>query len=137
MSYRKFLFLLTVMVLFPLLGRAQSIPEKEYQACINELNARCPIEHPDGWALLTFTDQGDTTRVELLYPSLLKGFLPALTGNAQNVRNLWVRQMRMFGDDWKSFVRLMLAARRTLVIDFTMGDGDPAASITFQREDFD
>lgn len=143
MSYPKILFLLTALVLLHLTGLAQTQPEKDYEACVTELKARCPIEYTDGWAILSFTDQEDTTRVALAFPSVLNGFLPALTTDTQNARKLWVRQMYMFGSDWKTFVRLLLAARRTLVLDFILGAGEdgaegyPVATMTFLPEDFD
>ena len=137
MSYSKNLFLLTAFVLCFLTGFGKNNPEEDFKTCVTELNARCPIEHTDGWAILSFNDQSDTTRIELAYPNVLGGFLPSLTVNTKNAKQLWVRQMHMFGEEWKAFVRKLIAARRTLVLVFTLDAGEPpVATIALTPEDF-
>ena len=138
MSYRKILLLLTAVVLFPLFGSAQNKAVEEYDAYVAELKARCPIEYKDDWGIRSFKSNDDTTRVELQFPSLLVPCLSALTVNTENARKLWVRQMHMFGEDWAKFERLLLAANRTLVLDFVLEDEEegPLATMTFLPEDF-
>jgi hypothetical protein len=132
----KYIILAAAVALSSIVGLAQSKPVQEYETCVAQLASRCPIEHKDGWTILSFKNNGDTTCVELAFPRVLTGFLPALTEDTRNARALWLKQMNVFGDDWRQFVRLMLAARRALVIHFTLGDQDPIAVMTFRPEDF-
>lgn len=133
----KCLIVAVVVAMSTMVSFAQSKPDQDFDAFVAQLNERCPIVHDDGWAILAFRSSGgDTTHVELAFPRLLNAFLPALTGNTQNVRRVWARQMNMFGDQWKEFVTLMLDARRTLVLDFMLDDEPPVATVTFLPEDF-
>jgi hypothetical protein len=69
--------------------------------------------------------------VQLQIPTILNAFLPALTADTDNAKRLWVRQMKMCGEDWKQFAKLLVETNRSLTIQFMLNEDEQVASMTF------
>ncbi len=127
-------FLLAAVLLFPLLGFAQeteTVELPDFDTFVAELNAKCPIDYNDGWAIYSFVTTDDMATVQLQIPTLLNAFLPALTADTDNAKRLWVRQMKMCGDDWKQFAKLLVETNRSLTIQFMLNEEEQVATMTF------
>ena len=127
-------FLLAVVLLFPLLGFAQeteTVELPDFDTFVAELNAKCPIDYNEGWAIYSFVATDDMATVQLQIPTILNAFLPALTADTDNAKRLWVRQMKMCGDDWKQFAKLLVETNRSLTIQFMLNEDEQVASMTF------
>lgn len=127
-------FLLAVVLLFPLLGFAQeteTVELPDFDTFVAELNAKCPIDYNEGWAIYSFVTTDDMATVQLQIPTILNAFLPALTADTDNAKRLWVRQMKMCGDDWKQFAKLLVETNRSLTIQFMLNEDEQVASMTF------
>lgn len=130
-------FLLAVVLLFPLLGFAQeteTVELPDFDTFVAELNAKCPIDYNEGWAIYSFVATDDMATVQLQIPTILNAFLPALTADTDNAKRLWVRQMKMCGDDWKQFAKLLVETNRSLTIQFMLNEDEQVASMTFTPE---
>lgn len=129
------LLLLLMLLALPAVGLAQETQPVDFDAMVAELNAKCPIEYQDGWALSSVTNSADTSTVALIVPPVLQGFLKALTEDNDNVRRLWLGQMSsMFGRDWTDYKRQVVATGRTLVIKFMFYENEPVATMVFTPE---
>lgn len=127
--------LLLVLLALPVLGFAQEAQPVDFDAMVAELNAKCPIEEQDGWAISSITNSADTSTVALMVPSVLKGFLKILTEDNDNARRMWLGQMAsMFGRDWTDYKRQVVATGRTLVIEFMFYEDAPEAVMVFSPE---
>lgn len=127
-------FLLAAVLLFPLLGFAQeteTVELPDFDTFVAELNAKCPIDYNEGWAIYSFVATDDMATVQLQIPTILNAFLPALTADTDNAKRLWVRQMKMCGDDWKQFAKLLVETNRSLTIQFMLNEDEQVASMTF------
>lgn len=127
-------FLLVAVLLFPLFGFAQETETTElpdFDTFVAELNAKCPIDYNEGWAIYSFVATDDMATVQLQIPTILNAFLPALTVDTDNAKRLWVRQMKMCGDDWKQFAKLLVETNRSLTIQFMLNEDEQVASMTF------
>lgn len=127
-------FLLAAVLLFPLLGFAQeteTVELPDFDTFVAELNAKCPIDYNEGWAIYSFVTTDDMATVQLQIPTILNAFLPALTADTDNAKRLWVRQMKMCGDDWKQFAKLLVETNRSLTIQFMLNEDEQVASMTF------
>ncbi len=127
-------FLLAAVLLFPLLGFAQeteTVELPDFDTFVAELNAKCPIDYNEGWAIYSFVATDDMATVQLQIPTILNAFLPALTADTDNAKRLWVRQMRMCGDDWKQFAKLLVETNRSLTIQFMLTEDEQVATMTF------
>ncbi len=127
-------FLLAAVLLFPLLGFVQETETAElpdFDTFVAELNAKCPIDYNEGWAIYSFVATDDMATVQLQIPTILNAFLPALTADTDNAKRLWVRQMRMCGDDWKQFAKLLVETNRSLTIQFMLNEDEQVATMTF------
>lgn len=130
-------FLLAAVLLFPLLGFAQeteTVELPDFDTFVAGLNAKCPIDYNEGWAIYSFVATDDMATVQLQIPTILNAFLPALTADTDNAKRLWVRQMRMCGDDWKQFAKLLVETNRSLTIQFMLNEDEQVASMTFTPE---
>lgn len=130
-------FLLAAVLLFPLLGFAQeteTVELPDFDTFVAGLNAKCPIDYNEGWAIYSFVTTDDMATVQLQIPTILNAFLPALTADTDNAKRLWVRQMRMCGDDWKQFAKLLVETNRSLTIQFMLNEDEQVASMTFTPE---
>lgn len=127
--------LLLVLLALPALGFAQEAQPVDFDAMVAELNAKCPIEYEDGWAISSITNSADTSTVALMVPTVLKGFLKILTEDNDNARRMWLGQMAsMFGRDWTDYKRQVVATGRTLVIEFMFYENAPEAVMVFTPE---
>ena len=130
--------LLAAVLLFPLMGFAQEAETEvlpDFDTFIAGMNAKCPINYNEGWAIYSFVATDNMATVQLQIPYLLNGFLPALTTDTDNAKRLWMRQMRMCGDDWKQFVKLLVKTNRSLKILFMLDEEEQAAQMTFTPAD--
>ena len=105
--------------------------------CITAIAESCPINYKDGWIINAVTNSADTVRLELQVPSSLAGFLSMLTGEGDNVKLLWLRQLSCFGDPWERLCGCVVAARRALVIDVRPKDSKVDAEIVLSPEDLE
>ena len=55
------LLLLLMLLALPAVGFAQETQPVDFDAMVAELNAKCPIEYEDGWALSSVTNSADTS----------------------------------------------------------------------------
>lgn len=134
---KKYLFfLLMAFTLLPMAGFAQDEEAVDYDAYIADLNARCPIDYEGGWMITSFAVKGDTTCVEVETPSVLSGFLPMLTANTENVKRMWLNQLSQYGDSWKRFAEMMVAANRSLALILRPKGSEVSAVVTFIPSDF-
>lgn len=101
------------------------------------LNEECPIDHKDNWVINSFVTDGDTVQVVLQMPSSLAPFLPQLTGEGDNVKRMWAKQLKTFGHPWGEFLKRMAEARRTLAIIFHPKDARKTATVIYAPEDYD
>ena len=101
------------------------------------LDAECPIEHKDAWAINSVIADGDTVRLELQVPSSLAGFISMLTGEGDNVKKMWANQLNSFGYPWKDFMGRLVTEKRPLVITFIPKDSATTAEMVFLPEDFE
>ena len=100
------------------------------------LGQECPIEYNDAWAINDIVIDGDTIRLELQMPSSLSGFLPMLTGEGDNVKRMWMRQLKIFGYPWDEIIGRLAKQEYPLVITFHPKDSRKTAEIIFLPEDF-
>ena len=108
----------------------------DFDTYIIMLDGECPIDHKDAWAINSIVADGDTVRLELQIPSSLSGFLSMLTGEEDNVKKMWIKQLLSFGYPWHDFMERLANEGRPLVITFCPKDSDTAALMTFLPEDF-
>ena len=99
------------------------------------LNEECPIEYKDSWAVNALLTDADTVYVQVQTPSSLAGFLPQLTGEGDNVKRMWIKQLKPFGHPWEEFFDRMAGAGRYLVISFHPKDARKTAAIVFTPDD--
>ena len=100
------------------------------------LGEECPIEYDDAWAIYGIVADSDTIRLELQMPSSLSGFLTMLTGEGDNVKRMWMKQLKGFGYPWDDFMGRLAKDERPLVITFHPKDSRKTAEIVFLPEDF-
>ena len=106
-------------------------------SCIAAIAESCPIDYKDEWVINAVTTIADTVHVELQIPSSLVGFLSMLTGEGDNVKLLWLRQMVYFGEPWEQLCRCIIADRRVMIIDLRPKDSKMAAEVIINPESLD
>lgn len=133
----RYQFLLWVaLLLFPLWGHAQeSFEGQDFDSCVTQLNAQCPIDCGDNWFINGVTAEGDTVWVELEAPGVLEIFLAKLTEDSPGVKRLWKSQMQSFGERWGQFVDSLVENGRLMVLRITPQDSDSTADVLFNPED--
>ena len=107
----------------------------DFDTYVTLLNERCPIEYRDSWAATSFVADGDTVRVELLTPASLAGFLSMLIGDGDNVKRMWVNQLKVFGNPWAELFNRSVEAQRPLVITIKPKDSRTSGEIVYTPED--
>ena len=131
------LFFLIVVLLFPMMARAQDTTAVNVEEYVEELNSMCPISSGDNWALNSFTMVGNNyALVDLQLPSNLKMILSSLSGDKDNVKQLWIRQFKMYGERWDRFVELMVEADRRIIVNLRPQGSEDTALITLFPADF-
>jgi len=129
--------LLLAVLLFPLSGLAQDKTAVDIDQYVEELNDLCPIVYKDGWGVNSFTMVGSRyALVDIQLPASLSMILSSLSSDEENVKQLWIRQLKDYGDNWNRFVDLMVEADRSIVVNLRPGDTDETALITFHPSDF-
>lgn len=130
-------FLLLAVLLFPIVTHAQKIMNRDVDEYVEELNAMCPIEYKDDWAMNSLTMVEDRyALVDIQLPSNLSMFLSTLTTEGDNVKRLWIKQLKDFGERWKRFVDLMVKADRRICVSLRPKGSDETALITLLPTDF-
>ena len=94
-----------------------------------QLNDKCPIIYGGDWIIKSITMVGDRyALVDLQAPSTLSMVFSSLTGNTDNVKQVWGKQLRQYGEQWNRFAKLLVRAGRPVVLIVPqIGDHDPAA----------
>lgn len=128
--------LLAIFLCFPFVGSAQNVETEDFDSLVAKFNAECPITSGENWAITSFATAGDTVLVELQVPASLGGFMSLLTGDTDNVKRLWARELNTFGKQWKTFVTRLIEADRPVKLFFTPKGGDTAAEIVLRPSDF-
>ena len=128
------LFLMFAAMLLPVMASAQE-EQQSFETYIAALNDECPIVYNDDWSVLSFDASGDTAFARIEVPATLTFFMKSLTGNSDNVKQLWKRQLKQFGSSWNAFIRRVKADKRTLVIEVIPKDSKTSAFITFSPDD--
>lgn len=122
-------------MLMPLLCYGQE--DVDVDACVEELNAQCPIDLKDDWGFNSFTMVGDRyALVDFMVPSSLTMVFSTVTSNKDNVKQMWIKQLAQYGDDWNRFVELMVEANRRIIINMRPKGSDDTALITLLPADF-
>lgn len=133
----KLMFWLFVALLFPITAFAQESARVDVEEYVEALNDSCPISFDKGWGVNSFTMVGgDYVLVDLQLPSSISMVLSALTGNDDNVKQMWIRQFKTFGERWTSFVELMVEHERRIVVNLRPKGSDETELITLLPADF-
>lgn len=138
MKKNRLLYLI-VFMLFPVMCFAQNDTVVDVDDYIEELNAQCPIEYKDDWGLNSLTMVGERyALVDVMIPSSLSMFLSTLTGEGENVKRMWIKQLKQYGEQWNRLVDLLVAKDRRLVVLLRPEDCDDEeiAFLTFFPSDF-
>lgn len=101
-----------------------------------QLNDKCPIIYGGDWIIKSITMVGDRyALVDLQAPSTLSMVFSSLTGNTDNVKQVWGKQLRQYGEQWNRFAKLLVRAGRPVVL-IVQPDGNPKSAImTLQPSD--
>ena len=124
-------------LLFPITVFAQESASINVEEYVESLNDSCPISFSKGWGVNSFTVVGgDYVLVDLQLPSSISMVLSALTGNEDNVKQMWIRQFKTFGVRWTSFVDRMVEHERRVVVNLRPNGSDETELITLLPTDF-
>lgn len=131
----SFLLCWMAILMTPLSAPAQEVSDlNDY---VEQLNDQCPIKYKDDWGINSFTMVGDRyALVDLQLPSNLAMFLPSLSSNADNVKQLWIKQLSLYGERWTDFVDKMVDAGRSVIVNLRPKGCDETYLITFIPSDF-
>lgn len=130
------IFRLLVLLLFPVTALAQgTMFVGDLDTYVALLNEECPISHMDAWAVNQVTVDGDTVHVEFQIPTSLEPFLLKLTGDDDNVKRLWVRQLQSFGYPWDDLMNRLVEAGRPMVITFNPKGTSKTSEVPLTPED--
>ena len=128
---------LILAMLIPLLAQAQEPATVDVDEYIEQLNSKCPISDQDGWAICSFTMVGDRyALVDLQLPENLSMVLGALSSDNDNVRRLWIKQLKQYGEPWTRFVDLMVEADRRIIINLRPEGVRKTPLLTLSPSDF-
>ena len=131
------IFLCLSLLLFPVFDFAQDDEVVDIDEYVEQLNDMCPISYTGGWGINSFTMVGDRyALVDLKLPANVSMFLSSLTSNTDNVKRLWIRQLKDYGEPWNRFVDLMVENNRRLVLNLRPEGSNKTALITLLPSDF-
>ena len=99
------------------------------------LNAECPIEYHEAWAINSIVTVGDTVDVAFQTPSSLAGFLSMITGDNDKVKRMWIKQLKSFGHPWGDLIDRLTDAGRPLSITFCPANSRNTAVVFFSPEE--
>ncbi len=130
---RRFRILVMLALLaLPVMGLAQVVAPEDIDAQIAELDEKCPISNEEGWVIRSFTTCGDTARMELQVPHVLAPFLAPFLEETVNVKNVWKRQLKSCGEDWKRFRELLVQGKRYLDLVLLTDEENVAGTIHYE-----
>ena len=130
------LFWLFAAVIFPVSALAQTtMIAGDVDAYVALLSADCPIGHGDAWALNAIEAEGDTICAVLQTPSSLAGFLSMLTGEGDNVKRMWLKQLKNFGHPWEDLIGRLTREKRYLLVTFHPENSTITDELLFAPED--
>ncbi len=133
----RLLFCLFLASLFPLDISAQESTSAGLIDCVEELNAECPLLHRDDWSVNSFTMVGDRYALaDIKVPAGLSMVFSLLTEDTDNVKQMWIKQLKCFGERWNRFVNLMVEHDRRIIVNLHPENSDETALITFSPSDF-
>lgn len=130
------LFWLFAAVIFPVSALAQGpMVAGDMDIYVSLLNETCPIGYTDAWAVVSLESEGDTVHAALQTPSSLAGFLSMLTGEGDNVKRMWLKQLKNFGHPWGDLVGRLTREGGYLLITFHPENSTVTDEILFTPED--
>ena len=116
---------------------AQSIDTAGLDAFVAELNDQCPMAFDEDFTANSFTMVGGRyALVDIQAPAAVSMILPSLTVDTDNVKQLWISQLSGYGERWNRFVKLMVDAGCSIVVNLRPLGNDDTALITFRPSDF-
>lgn len=108
---------LIVAAAIPLMTHAQDTTAVSFDEYVEQLNAKCPIDDEGRWSIRSITMVGDRyALVDFQMPENMSMVLPALSKDSENVKRLWIKQLKQFGQPWNHFVDLMVEAERRIIV---------------------
>lgn len=130
------MLILVAAILAPLVAVSQVEVDiiTDADSCITAIADSCPVNYKDDWVINAVTTDADTVHLELQVPSSLAGFLPMLSGEGDNVKKVWLRQMAYFGHPWRRLCRCIIVDHRILVIDLKPKNSSVKAGIVINPE---
>lgn len=133
----RFIWLLALLA-FPALCIAQNEGEMpvDIETFVAQVNEKCPITYGEGWGLSSCTLIGDTVSLSMVVPANFGFVLPMLTGNAENVKRLWVNQLSQYGSQWNQLVDLLVSSNKSLKLVLKPEDNSTEGVILFEPADF-
>ena len=131
------ILLLLVLLLGPLVTHAQEDTTGTVFDYVEELNAMCPFNYAADWGVNSFTMVGDYyALVDVMIPSNLTMILSSLTTEGDNVKRLWIKQLKQYGERWLGFVDRMVETNHPIVVNLRPKGSNQTALITFYPSDF-
>jgi len=136
MNKSTIIFLLFALLL-PLVGRAQDTVVVDIDEFVEEFNSMCPIDYKDGFAARSFTPvDTNYVLVDLQVPASISMFLSALTSDNDNVRKMWISQLKLYGERWHTFIDLLVANNRPLIINLRPQGSEDTVLFRLNPSDF-
>jgi len=130
-------FILILTLSFPVAGNAQDAACVDVDTLVEQLNAQCPIGHKDVWGINSFTMVGDRyALVDVKVPASLSMILSSFSDDTDNVKRLWIKELKEYGEEWNQFVDKMVEANRRIIINLHPEGSKNTALITLLPSDF-
>lgn len=131
------ILLLLALLLGPLVTHAQEDTTGTVFDYVEELNAMCPVTYAADWGVNSYTMVGDNyALVDVMIPSNLTMILSSLTAEGDNVKRLWIKQLKQYGDQWLGFVDRMVETNHPIVVNLHPKGSNQTALITLYPSDF-
>lgn len=122
---------------FSITGKAQDITTVNLDDYVEELNAECPKNYDGDWGVNSFTMVGDRyALVDIKLPANLSMFLSSFGADTDKVRQLWIKQLKQYGERWNCFVDMMVGADRRIILNLHPEGSKKTALITLEPRDF-
>ncbi|MBQ9555709.1 MAG: hypothetical protein IJV05_05745 [Muribaculaceae bacterium] len=137
MKYILILFICWGFLVLSIPLAAQVQDSTDVDTYVTQLNAQCPIDFTDGWGVNSFTMVGDRyALVDIKTPSNLSMILSSISSGTDNVKRLWIRQLKQYGDRWNRFVDRMVDADLRIILNLHPEGSRETALIIFYPSDF-
>jgi hypothetical protein len=133
----RFIWLLALLA-FPAWCFAQDEGDTpvDIEAFVTQVNEKCPITYSEGWAVNSCTLTDDTVSLVMGVPANFGFVLPMLTGNAENVKRLWIKQLSQYGAQWNQFVDMLVSSNKALKLVLKPEDSNSEGVILFEPANF-